>query len=45
MKTKQFIFAAGLFTVTFLFAAFSSSAQITEEKIPMSLQMVHSNPT
>jgi hypothetical protein len=45
MKTKQFIFAAGLLTVTFLFAAFSSSAQITEEKIPMSLQMVHSNPT
>ena len=45
MKTKQFIFAAGLFTVTFLFTAFSSSAQITEEKIPMSLQMVHSNPT
>jgi hypothetical protein len=45
MKTKQFIFAAGLFTVTFLFAAFSSSAQITEEKIPMSLQLVQSNPT
>jgi hypothetical protein len=45
MKTKQFIFAAGLFTVTYLFAAFSSSAQITEEKIPMSLQLVNSNPT
>jgi hypothetical protein len=45
MKTKQFIFAAGLFTVTFLFTAFSSTAQITEDKIPMSLQMVHSNPT
>ncbi len=45
MKTKQFIFAAGLFTVTFLFAAFSSSAQITQDKIPMSVQMVHSNPS
>jgi hypothetical protein len=45
MKTKQFIFAAGLLTATFLFATFSSSAQVTEVKIPMSVQMVHSNPT
>jgi hypothetical protein len=45
MKTKQFIFATGLFTVTYLFSAFSSFAQITEEKIPMSVQMVNTNPS
>jgi hypothetical protein len=45
MKTRQFIFATGLLTVTYLFSAFSSTAQITEEKIPMTVQMVHSNPS
>ncbi len=45
MKTKQFIFATGLLTVTYLFSAFSSFAQITEEKIPMSVQMVNTNPS
>jgi hypothetical protein len=45
MKTTQFIFATGLLTVTYLFAAFSTVAQITEEKIPMTVQMVNTNPS
>lgn len=45
MKTKQILLALGLVAFTLLISAFSSSAQSTGSKLPLSLQLAAGNPS
>jgi hypothetical protein len=45
MKTKQILIALGLVAFTMLNSAFSSSAQSTGSKLPLSLQLAAGNPS
>jgi len=45
MKTKQIFIALGLVTFTFLNSTFSSSAQSSGTKLPLSLQLSAGNPS